>query len=283
MLKFFRKKNRDPKKEIMELFANYELPSFPVAVMNVLTALRDPDISVSEIARKVESDPGLHVKVLKTVNSAAFGLSRHVNNLHRAVALLGRSRLETIVLTQAVNRTLPKADMPFFDMRMFWQSAARRASLARHLAQQLHPATQVEAFTTGLLQDMALPVLVTLKPKEYENIFKRYNDDAGHELDEIELEILGYNHPTIGALIAEEWGLPKFLINAINHHHTSDDSMPVDAAIKLVTHVYGYREDDSLEDLFNACIEHHRLTRELVESIVQQALADSDELSQMLK
>jgi len=280
---FFKKKNKDPKSELKEMFANYELPSFPVAVMSVLSALRDPDVSVSEIAGKVENDPGLHVKILKTVNSAAFGLSRHVDNLHRAVALLGRSRLETIVLTQAVNRALPKADTPYFDMHKFWQSSAKKASLARHLAHHIHPTTQVESFTAGLLQDLALPILVTMKPKEYSAIFKRYNEDPSLDIAELEQEALGYDHSTVGAMIAEEWGLPQYLVNSINNHHAVSDAAPVYPAINLVTHVFGYRDDDSLEDLIAICTEDYGLSKELVESIVETALKDASDLAKMLK
>ena len=77
---------------------------------------------MTHVAYQLEGDPGLNVKVLKTVNSAAFGLSTRVSNLHHAVTLLGRSRLETIVLPQAVNNILPSVDKS----RHIWEKNTMR-------------------------------------------------------------------------------------------------------------------------------------------------------------
>jgi HD-like signal output (HDOD) protein len=283
MLNFFKRKKKDPKSELAELLENYELPSFPTVVMNVLTALRNPDFSMTNIAKQLEGDPGLHVKVLKTVNSAAFGLSTRVNNIHHAVTLLGRSRLETIVLSQAVHRALPEVDMPFFDMRQFWSSSARRASLARVLAHHLHPATQIEAFTAGLLQDMGLPILVTLKPREYETILTQWNEEPDVDLIEIEQEHLHYDHSYVGALLAENWELPSYLVTAIAGHHGQAEDAAVEPAIALVAHIRGDSEEDVAEKLAMECVEKYGMNKENVLEMVQTAFEDAEELSEILR
>ena len=68
----------------------------------MLAMLRDPESSMTDIAEQLQVDPGMHVKVLKTVNAAAFGLITRVTNLQHAAKLLGRSRLEAIILSHAV-------------------------------------------------------------------------------------------------------------------------------------------------------------------------------------
>ena len=282
MLNFFKRRKKDPKAELEELFKDYELPSFPVAVMNILTALRNPDFSMNKVSKILEGDPGLHVKVLKTVNSAAFGLSKRVSNIHHAITLLGRSRLETIVLSQAVNKTLPEVDYPFFNMRQFWLTSARRASLARVLANHIHPASEVEAFTSGLLQDMALPILVTIKTREYENIMQIWSSDKESDLTAIEKEHLGYDHSYVGALIAEKWDLPEYLINAIAGHHNSED-IQVEPAIELVSHIRGDTVEDTSEKLADMCVEKFGMDKEMVIKMVTSAFEDAEELSKILR
>jgi len=283
MLNIFRKRRKDRKEDLRKLLGDYELPSFPAVVMNVLTALRDPDFSINQIAAQLETDPGLHVKVLKTVNSAAFGLSTKVKNLHHAVALLGRSRLETIVLSQAVNKILPKLELSFFSIRNFWLSSARRASLARVLAHRLHPATQVEAFTAGLLEDMALPILVTVKPKEYEKILGRWNADREADLVELEREELGFDHAAAGAMIAEEWHLPDYLITTISVHHEDDPEIQLEPAVELVSRIRGDSREDAVEILVPLCGEKYGISEETVTEMVDTAFKDAEELSQMLR
>ena len=283
MFKIFRKRTKDTKSELESLFGDYELPSFPATIMNVLTALRNPDISFSKVAKLLEVDPGLQVKVLKTVNSAAFGLSRRVGNIHHAVTLLGRSRLETIVLSQAVNGVLPNVNMPFFDIRQFWLFSARRASLARVFAHHLHPATEVESFTAGLLLDMALPILVTLKTKEYETILERWNTDKESDLNELEREHLGYDHSYVGALIAEKWDLPEYIIDAIAGHHSQEKDAEVEPAIELVSHIREDNEDDTFEKLATLCVEKYDMNEDMVMDMVRAAFEDAEELSEILR
>jgi len=283
MLKFFRKRKKDLKSELRTMLGKYEIPSFPAAVMNVLTALRDPEFSMTEVAKQIQGDPGLHVKVLKTVNSAAFGLAKKVNNLHHAVTLMGRSRVETIVLSQAVNNMLPTVDQPYFNTHDFWLTSARRASLARILALHLHPATQVESFTAGLLQDMALPILVTLYPKKYKSILETWHADESVSLNALERDALGFDHSTVGALIAEEWGLPDYLVAAISHHHESEEDAGMEPAVDLVSRIRGDSEEDAAEKLIKPCVERYGMKEENVRELISSAFKNADELSLMLR
>ncbi|MBT4483706.1 MAG: HDOD domain-containing protein [Candidatus Latescibacteria bacterium] len=283
MLNFFRRREKDPRKELRKLLGEYELPSFPAVVMNVLNALRDPEFSMKEVAGQLQMDPGLHVKVLKTVNSAAFGLSSRVNNLHHAVTLLGRSRLETIVLSQAIGKSLPTVNMPFFDMNKFWFSSAKRASMARILAHHFHPATQVESFTIGLLQDMGLPVLVKAKQNDYRNIFERWSAEKEILLQVFERETLGYDHITIGGLMAEEWRLPENLVKAISTQADQDEMEHLEPAAKLILNLRGRDDSDDLDILVNKCMEEHGMNQDMILKMLNNALEDAEELSNILK
>ena len=93
MLNILKKRTKKDGQELRDLLNGYQLPSFSAAVINVLGLLREPEASMNDIAKQLEIDPGMHVKVLTTVNSAAFGLSTKVANIPHAASLLGRSRL----------------------------------------------------------------------------------------------------------------------------------------------------------------------------------------------
>lgn len=188
--------------------------------MNVLSKLRDPDIPVQSISTDLEIDPGLHVKVLRTVNSVAFGLANKVNSVSHAISLLGRSRLESLVLSVVTKDTIDRGLVPgWFDMKTFWLSASRRAALARGIAQRLHPETQAEAFTVGLLQDMAVPLMAAVKGEDYREIYQSWQKQDGVELANLENERFGICHPTLGAGLAESWGFPEELVDHVSGHH----------------------------------------------------------------
>ena len=57
--------------------------------LNLLTALNKPDVSVSEIEDLVKHDLTLSYRVLRSINSASFGLRREVTSIRQALVLLG--------------------------------------------------------------------------------------------------------------------------------------------------------------------------------------------------
>lgn len=61
----------------------------------------------------------------------------------------------------------PRPAAAGFDSERFWKTAARRASVARAVADHMDPSRRSESFTAALLQDMAIPVLIQARGQEY--------------------------------------------------------------------------------------------------------------------
>ena len=108
-------------------------------------------------------------------------------NLTKAISLMGISSLESLVLSMGVSKAIPNEAVGGFDPKLFWQGSARRAYIAKALSQHLHPQKNMESFTAGLLQDMALPFLVKRKTEAYENLLKTW-DNGERILHEMEKE-----------------------------------------------------------------------------------------------
>jgi HD-like signal output (HDOD) protein len=280
MFDFFKREKKNPQAELKAFLGSFELQSFSSAVMNVLATLRDPESSMSEISSRIEMDPGMHVKVLQMVNSAGFGLAKKIGNLHHAVTLMGRSRLESMVLTFAVSNGLPPT-MDCMEMSLFWQAAARRACLARGLAQHLHAATEAESFTLGLLQDIALPLICKAKPGEYPEILKEWHANPEANLAELERSRFGYDHASIGALMAEDWGLPETLINGMASHHDLSSESQADPAVRLVSYIKYSDEDNGVARLTETAQKEYGIHTHLVTEMLDKAFADAQEFARL--
>lgn len=246
------RRSRDPKAQLRELVGDYELPSFSTAAVSTLGLLREgADMGV--VAQRIMTDPGLSVRILQAVNSAAFGVRCKVANLQYATSLLGRARVESLVLTAAVAGALPRP--AGLDLEAFWRTSACRACLARALAERSSPPTAMESFTGGLLQDMAIPLMLAARPEAYSEVLDAVTRDPERALRAEEDERLGYNHAQVGAVMAEGWDLPEVLITAIaDHHHPGEGAPPT---VEAVSHVPHGDASDRLEPLFTYC--HRRL------------------------
>ncbi|MGE3176382.1 MAG: EAL and HDOD domain-containing protein [Vicinamibacterales bacterium] len=70
------------------------LPGRRLAYLNLLTALNKPDVSISEIEDLVKHDLTLSYRVLRSINSASFGLRREVTSIRQALVLLGIGQIQ---------------------------------------------------------------------------------------------------------------------------------------------------------------------------------------------
>jgi HD-like signal output (HDOD) protein len=282
MLKIFKKKKRKSN-ELEKLIDGFDLPSFPATVMNVLGMLRDPSVSMGDIAKTVQVDPGMNVNVLRMVNSAAFGLSSKISNIQHAVTLLGKSKVESLVLSLAIKDSMPSVRVACHEMDSFWLSSARRASLARALAQHLHPHTQSEAFTAGLLQDMAIPFLSKFKGDQYDELLSNWHADETAKLEELEKNFFGFDHQRIGAMVAEEWKLPQYLIQAIANHHVDINASESEPAVKIVSLIKNHTDSYGTDKLIYICKTQFGFSKHQISEIIQRTFDDAEEFSQMLQ
>ena len=215
---WFRRKSPNDPLRLEEVFENYEIPVFAASVHEVLRMIRDDETSNADIARGLELDPGISVKVLRLVNSAGFGLRQSVEDLSQAVQLIGRSSLESLLISVAVRDTLPLKARPGFSPRAFWRTAAQRAAIAGRFAADHSPTERSACWTAALLQDLAIPLLVDHFGDRYCELLSSWAEN-GEPLADLEREAVGVDHAEIGHKICERWGFPARLTEAIGCHH----------------------------------------------------------------
>lgn len=228
------KKKPDARRELQSILGHYEIPTFPGAVMRTVEVLREPDSSAADVAEVLSTDPGLTVRLLKLVNSAAYSPSRSVNNVAQAVAIAGSGTVEALVLSAGVTTALDVEQFEGFDHTRFWQTSSLRAALARKLAIEYHPATAGLSFTAGLLQDMAIPLLAAARD-DYRPVLAAWHAGPA-DLIELELSAFGWGHDQVGHWLCQEWELPEPLSDAIAGHHGRGEE-PIPTAIRLVSSI----------------------------------------------
>ena len=259
----------------------FDIPSFSAAVINLLGKLRNPEISINELTKELELDPGLHIRVLKTVNSSAFGLSHKVSNIKHAVNLLGRGRLESLVLSVTVKNNLAtNQQAAWLDMSQFWKTASRQAAVARILATALHPNTQSDVFTIGLLQNMAIPILANREGDRYHTLYQRWQTEE-IDLAEEERKLFGIDHATLGAQMAEHWGFPESLVLGIGEHHELEN-LEIPLSVKIAALMKENQKEDSATVLLQAATQLFDLDNETLLPLIEEALQQSAELSEAL-
>ena len=216
-----KRKNTGSVDDLREVIGDTELASFPSVILDALSTIRKPDVSAREVAEVLRADPGATTRLLKLVNSTMYAPVRPITTVDQAVAIAGLGTVESMLLAVGVNVALPKDSVDGLDQRRFWSAAARRGTIAKTFAQELHPATAGHCFTAALLEDMAVP-LIAVSRADYRPLLLEWHG-GGEDLHLLEASEFGWSHDHVGELLCSSWELPEDLARTIGGHHGNSD------------------------------------------------------------
>jgi len=279
VLGFLARRKVNPETELRKVLGDYQLPAFRKTVLRVLDELRRPNASASSIADVLALDPGMSISLLKLVNSAAFSSARSIETVSQAVAMLGNSAVEALVLSIGVGSALPSAPAPGFDNTQFWAAAARRAATARALAELLEPSTKALSFSASLLEDMAVPLLAHNRGDRYGQILEAWHHGDG-ELYSLEASEYGWTHSDVASWLCDSWSLPEQLSEAIAGHHPSDSELQCPVAVQLAA-CLGDEQGQGTEELIALAKERCGLAEDRTVQILREAAERAEELGSL--
>ena len=216
-----------------------KVPPFPPVAGRLLTLLSSPDVEVAEVAELIRSDATLSARMLRCINSAAFGLGRQINDVRQAIALMGFDRTRQITAmcaTAAFRSTRNSAEL-----HTCWQHSMATAILANEIAKSCEAFTKI-AFTAGVLHDIGRLGLIVEYPSRYASAVRGAHGRCVDFLD-FEREQFGFDHAEAGRLLGEAWELPEEFRLVAGRHHDRCEGSEVD--LLRIVHV-GCRLADAL-------------------------------------
>ncbi|QDU85637.1 phosphodiesterase [Planctomycetes bacterium Pla163] len=233
------------------------IPTLPAVVQRINRMMADPEIGLRDLGREIAKDAPIATKVLRIANSAFYGLREKVVSTEHAASVLGLRVLKNIVLQAAVMAQFDHLSKHGgFDLDAQWEHSITTACLAQELMRtsgQEFALGPDEFYSCGLLHDIGKVVLLDNLTKEYLDVVK-ISGKTGRPLFEVEEEELGFDHAAVGARVAERWGLPEVLVNAIGRHHENILALVRDepaAAVVAMANAIAHRlaENPEIESL----------------------------------
>lgn len=227
-----------------------DLPALPHTFLMAMGLSREADrISIDEVVEIIQNDPGIVARVLRTVNSAYYGMRREITSIHRAVIALGPQAVLGIVMSLSLVDV--KKHMHITSSNTF-QRLVQHCIAVGYLAGKIVSMSRLteeilaeehdfpnEAFMLGLLHDFGKMVLYYNFPDEaipfYDTI--RIEGEYGQSLLIEEREVFGVDHVVAGKYLMQELNFLSTMESAVGLHHSYDGTGSHTPAVQYLLNV----------------------------------------------
>jgi HD-like signal output (HDOD) protein len=196
------------------------IPSLPSLYVEIMEEIQSPNASVQRVGKIISKDMGMITKILQLVNSAFFGLRRHVSSPSQAVSLLGLDTIRALVLSVQIFTQFDSQKPSGLSLERVWKHSFLTGAFAKAIAKE-EKQKQVlidDSFMAGLLHDLGKPILSSNFSEQYGEV-QAAAKDRNISLWEAEREIFGTTHSEVGAYLIGLWGLPDSIIEGLAFHH----------------------------------------------------------------
>lgn len=195
------------------------LPSLPDLAIRVRKLVRQQDFVFSDLAKIIETDPGLASFILKIANSPAFRGKFPTDKLAPAINRLGANSVTNIVTTYSL-RTMFRSKSPALQqaLRKVWNQSVHLGATSAVLADHLTRLDPDRALLGGLLANIgALPLLAAAGRRS----------DIAFDTNLVETMLQTYARQ-VGVVMLQAWQLDEELIDVVRNrevwHRQGDES-----------------------------------------------------------
>ncbi len=200
-----------------------ELPPANDLTRALLDIVKEPNASVEQLARVIETDAGLSAQLLRHARSPYYACGGQIDSVADAITRV--PGFDTVLMTSLAIATGKPLQIPR-EGRIGRQALCRHSlysavlarSLTRHIPEELGviPGT---AYLTALLQNIGFLLLGHLLRPDYEQLSRAIEANPETPLLQLEEKTLGVNHAQIGSWLMRRWNMPDEIIVAIRQHH----------------------------------------------------------------
>ena len=228
-----------------------DLLPMPEVSLAITRRMADDDCSISDVAEILQTDPVLSAKLLRIANSPFYSYPGKVEDLNRAVMLVGMNGLRELVWACESIQQFSRSGLSPQKLDQFWQHSLFTGMAAKTLAVKCKHSFAERLFLTGLLHDIGLLVMFSAIPTQMNWVWD-VAIQQGRSIHMCERQELGLDHFEVGAEFLKQWQIPESIVDVIRQQNTDIASGNNDAAlISIANHIaysanFGYGLSESL-------------------------------------
>ncbi|PSL14613.1 HDOD domain-containing protein [Marinobacterium halophilum] len=192
-----------------------DLPVFSATINRIRQVSSSRQSDAMALAMAVMKDANLSARLLKIANTPTYNRSGgQISAVSRAVVLIGFERIQNLCVTLKLIESF-RDEQPDSGIEQLLISAFLNASLAREMAAAAGALDIEETYICGLLYGLGEIIVAFTLPDVYAEML-RARQRARDNWPRIQLQQLGGHFSDIGQDLAQSWGFPKRVVQAMD-------------------------------------------------------------------
>ncbi|SHJ06844.1 HDIG domain-containing protein [Malonomonas rubra DSM 5091] len=270
------------------------IPLLSASASRLLQVTANPDHELEEVISLVKTDANLTARVLKVVNSAAFGLMTEITSIDRAISYLGERIIVSIAIGDCAGKLFEK-ELSGYEAAggALWKHDLRTAIAARELVVQSGADISPDlAFTAGLLHDIGKSLISDYLKDTAPDAVSQISSQDSYDYLAAEEKLVGIPHTVAGYELAKAWQLPNELCEVILHHHKPSEAAEEARALTYAVHLgdniamlggFGTGSDSLQYHLDSGYNEYLNLPPKVLDSVMLEVDIEFQKLEQSLE
>lgn len=213
--------NASPKGTELELEAEriareLKLPPCPELLDQLHRFMNDDQADQRKLVDLVSADLAMSAAVLKTANSAIYGLSRPTGSIQQALSVIGLRAASNLISRLLFRQAFPTGSGA--TMKQFWEDSSILTETAAEISRRMVGMSADDATTYLVFRDCGMAVMINRFP-DYADIWHAHRDGRAYDALKLEHQHHQTNHAHVGYALAHEWRIPESMCVAILCHH----------------------------------------------------------------
>lgn len=196
-----------------------KLPTLPTTYTELVRVMGDPSSTVVELSEIIMHDPSITANVLRVANSAFMGNQEKIEDISKAVFILGQKEIGDIALSVGyfdVFASKAKGISEDF-LKNIWTHSAATAMIGNKIAQVGCFDFVKDAYLCGLMHDVGKLFFASTYTSTYAEI--RSAVAAGADGLDLEKKVFGVTHLEVANELCKHWKMPDTVRHSAVHHH----------------------------------------------------------------
>lgn len=239
-------------KDFKQIVGNAQnLPTLPPLFFSINKLIANAESSIDDIVNLINKDQAMAFKVLKTINSAFYGIK--TGSIKTAVLNLGLANLKSIIA--AVE--LFDFNSNNFYKKLLWEHSYFTNIITIQLYENIYNKKVPEQYSSaGLLHDIGKVLFLKLFHNKYENLLKMRGTKKNVNLLTYEKNIVKYTHEELGSYMLNWWQFPQPIVETALKHSNPLESKKLYRDIVCMVNLADYYSWKILNPKYASNVSH---------------------------